>query len=121
MGKTVTFTADFFPYCVGDVIVLSDDEVKQIDKVSKLRKTTFYVAGAKAEVDSSAEADRQEAELKTQAVNSKEAEAKVAFEDAASAKADEQGVTDPTGRVPAGTSADDKLTTAAAAGKHKSN
>lgn len=119
MGKTVTFIADVYPYCVGDVIVLSDEEAKQVDAIAKARKTKVYESGAKGEVDSTAEADRQAENRKLGEVNEKLAEAGRALEDASTAKAAEEGVTDPAGHVPAGTSADTELKTAAAAGKKK--
>lgn len=42
MSKTVTFIADVYPYVVGDVMVLNEDELKAVDKVAKVRKMKVY-------------------------------------------------------------------------------
>jgi long-subunit acyl-CoA synthetase (AMP-forming) len=89
MSKTVTFIADVYPYCVGDVVVLNDDELKQVDKVAKARKRQVYQVGPQAEVTSSSEADRQaaaQAEAKKADAEAK-AQAKLAAEEAKKADA----------------------------------
>jgi hypothetical protein len=112
MSKTVTFLADVYPYCLGDVVVLNDDELKQVDKIAKARKQQVYQVGPQAQVDSSAEADRQAAELKVKADAAEaKAQAKLAAEEAK--KADAAAHNSASGKTVSGTSAGTKVKTAA--------
>ena len=118
MSKTVTFTDDVFPYCVGDVMVLNDDELKAVDAIAKARKHKVYETGAKQEVDSSDEADRQEADRKAaEAKVAEEAKAEQKLRDVAAKKAAAAAQTSPSGTEAPGTTGGDSVKTAAASGK----
>src|SRR3954469_10771049 len=117
--KTVTFLADVYPYCVGDVVVLDDDQLAAVDKIAKARKVKAYVAGAKAEVESSAEADRQAEDREAQEGVEDERKASHDLAQASAAAADDQPGNNPSGLVEPGTSGKTELKTAAAAGKKR--
>lgn len=114
MSKTVTFIDDVFPYCVGDVIVLNDQELKAVDKIAKARKRKVYTDGARGEVASTTEADKNAASSKAaDEAASDEGEAQVELEEAAAEKAEEEAGNNPTGKPVPGSAAGKSVKTAA--------
>lgn len=116
MSKTVTFTADVYPYCVGDVVVLSDDELKQVDQVAKARNLkSVYDVGASGQVTSSAEADRQAANLKAAELyraDAAAAKAQLKLEKEEAAKADAAAHNSASGQTTPGSAGGNKVVTA---------
>ncbi len=43
-GQLVKFVADVFPYCKGDIVRLTEDEVKRVLKEAKARGLTAFTA-----------------------------------------------------------------------------
>lgn len=61
----VEFVADVYPYCKGDVMDLSADELKKVDATAKRRDITAYKAVKGAEDKTSAsKADKKDEDKK---------------------------------------------------------
>lgn len=115
MSRTVTFIEDVYPYCVGDVMVLNDEELKAVDAIAKARKRKVYTDGAAGQVTSDAETKRNEASRAAEKSSSAdEVDAQVKLEAAAAKKAEEQAGNNPTGKAVPGSAADTEVKTAAA-------
>lgn len=114
MSKTVTFIDDVYPYCLGDVVVLNDEELKQVDKVAKARKRKVYDDGAKGEVASTAESKRNAASATADQKADAEAKAQAKLQAAEAKKADAEGHNSASGQTTSGSAADDSVKTAAA-------
>lgn len=86
----VTFNADIFPYCRGDVVALTNDELKRVDKVAADRNVEEpYTKGAN-EPTEVPETDAEIAAREELASKVAEAEAAAQAKDEASALEDER-------------------------------
>ena len=85
MSKTVTFVADIYPYCLGDVVVLNDEELKAVDKVAKARKLKAYEVASASDSDTGKTSDDEAAD---EAAKKAKAEADAAAKAAKQAEAD---------------------------------